>query len=150
MHKMRTHNKNSLFLMELLLSLLFLSLSCAAVLRPFAAAYKNRTEARRNNHIQTLATSTAELLEGWDGDYLLLADMFPDAAESTGCLVTYYDKSWEVCSKKEHQYQLLIYPDVNTLTRGALVNIKDSKGTLLYSIDVCFPNEIRKEGADES
>ena len=51
MSHMYRHSRNSLFLAELILALCFLSLVSAGCIRLFAAAYLDRTEARRLNFL---------------------------------------------------------------------------------------------------
>ena len=70
MKKITTHSKSSLFLMEMILSILILALTCTACIRIFAAAKTQRKEARELNHIQELVTSAGETLEGWDGQLI--------------------------------------------------------------------------------
>jgi len=63
MKKITTHSKSSLFLMEMILSILILALTCTACIRIFAAAKTQRKEARELNHIQELVTSAGETLQ---------------------------------------------------------------------------------------
>ena len=58
MKKTARHSKNSLFLMEMVMVLLFLSLSGAACVRIFATARENRIQTQEWIHIQSLTTST--------------------------------------------------------------------------------------------
>ena len=67
MKKLITHSKSSLFLIEMILSILILALTCTVCVRIFAAAKTQREEARELNHIQELVTSAGETLEGWNG-----------------------------------------------------------------------------------
>ena len=67
MKKSRHNSGTSLFLMEMILALLFLSLSSAACIQIFAAARKSRLQAEQWNQIQALTTSVGEVLEGTDG-----------------------------------------------------------------------------------
>ena len=64
MKKLITHSKSSLFLIEMILSILILALTCTVCVRIFAAAKTQREEARELNHIQELVTSAGETLEG--------------------------------------------------------------------------------------
>lgn len=54
MRKLYNHSKSTLFLMEMILSILILSLTCTACVQIFAAARNNREKARQYNHIQEL------------------------------------------------------------------------------------------------
>ena len=93
MKESRHNSGTSLFLMEMILALLFLSLSSAACIQIFAAARKNRLQAEQWNQIQALTTSVGEILEGTDGtdeQFLsllpggFLSGSFPTAVSFTG------------------------------------------------------------------
>ena len=68
MQKLNKRSGSSLFLMEMILSILILALACTACIRIFAAAGTDRRKARELNHIQTLTVSAGEILEGWTGN----------------------------------------------------------------------------------
>ena len=68
MKKTARHSKNSLFLMEMVMVLLFLSLSGAACVRIFATARENRIQTQEWIHIQSLTTSIGEIMEGTSGE----------------------------------------------------------------------------------
>lgn len=80
MQKLTSHSRSSLFLMEMILSILILALTCTACVRIFAAAKTQRQEARELNHIQELATCAGEALEGWDGELSSFSQIFETAA----------------------------------------------------------------------
>lgn len=80
MQKLTSHSRSSLFLMEMILSILILALTCTACVRIFAAAKTQRQEARELNHIQELATCAGEALEGWDGELSSFLQIFETAA----------------------------------------------------------------------
>lgn len=80
MQKLTSHSRSSLFLMEMILSILILALTCTACVRIFAAAKTQRQEARELNHIQELATCAGEALEGWDGELSSFSQVFETAA----------------------------------------------------------------------
>ena len=80
MKKKSSHSKTALFLMEMILSILILALTCTACVRIFAAAKTQRQEARELNHTQELATCAGEALEGWDGELSSFSQIFETAA----------------------------------------------------------------------
>lgn len=80
MQKLTSHSRSSLFLMEMILSILILALTCTACVRIFAAAKTQRQEARELNHTQELATCAGEALEGWDGELSSFSQIFETAA----------------------------------------------------------------------
>ena len=83
MKKITTHSKSSLFLMEMILSILILALTCTACIRIFAAAKTQRKEARELNHIQELVTSAGETLEGWDGQLSSFTRIFGQPSKTS-------------------------------------------------------------------
>ena len=80
MQKLTSHSRSSLFLMEMILSILIMALTCTACVRIFAAAKTQRQEARELNHTQELATCAGEALEGWDGELSSFSQIFETAA----------------------------------------------------------------------
>ena len=80
MQKLTSHSRSSLFLMEMILSILILALTCTACVRIFAAAKTQRQKARELNHIQELATCAGEVLEGCDGEPSSFSQIFETAA----------------------------------------------------------------------
>ena len=80
MQKLTSHSRSSLFLMEMILSILILALTCTACVRIFAAAKTQRQEARELNHTQELATCAGEALEGWNGELSSFSQIFETAA----------------------------------------------------------------------
>ena len=80
MQKLTSHSRSSLFLMEMILSILILALTCTACVRIFAAAKTQRQEARELNHTQELATCAGDALEGWDGELSSFSQIFETAA----------------------------------------------------------------------
>lgn len=90
MKKLITHSKSSLFLIEMILSILILALTCTVCVRIFAAAKTQREEARELNHIQELVTSAGETLEGWNGQLSSFISIFgqPSKTSALCCNIT--------------------------------------------------------------
>ena len=98
MKESRHNSGTSLFLMEMILALLFLSLSSAACIQIFAAARKNRLQAEQWNQIQALTTSVGEILEGTDGTDEQFLSLLPGGIKKNTNLIWYYDRNWQSCS----------------------------------------------------
>ena len=146
MKHFHSHSRSSLFLAELILALCFLALVCAGCVRLFAAAYLNRTEARRLNYIQENTIQTGELLEGWSGETDDLTTLFPEASLKEDCLLLYYDKNWSPSDEEDHVYCQEILPSVTENTKGALVSFTDTEGKELYQIQILYPLMPAAEG----
>ena len=87
MKKSQHNSSTSLFLMEMILTLLFLSLCSAACIQIFAAARKNRIQAEQWNQIQALTTSVGEALEGSNGSPKQLLALLPDGTQTDNSLI---------------------------------------------------------------
>lgn len=139
MRKLTTHSKSSLFLMEMLLSLLILSLSASACIRIFVSAWENRREAREWNHIQELTVSLGEITEGWDGKSDSFSLFFPKAVMTDGVLHCYYDDTWKSCSAKDAAYHLQVHPFTQGYLKNAELTFQTADGRALYSSTITFP-----------
>lgn len=164
MKKMTAHSKSSLFLMEMILSILILALTCTACVRVLAAAKDQRQKARELNHIQELTTSAGEALEGWDGQISSFVKIFgtpgrnPDKDSETDSnsaaisntsvylLSYYYDSKWNVCSEPSAIYTMTVQLSISDSEKNADLNFYNSQGKNLYQLSVTFPFENRKDG----
>ncbi|WP_022769525.1 MULTISPECIES: hypothetical protein [unclassified Butyrivibrio] len=99
----RSNSRLSLFLMELIVAIMFFSLSAAVCVRLFASAHimAETTENLSNATIWT--QNLAEAFEGKKGRLSDMADLFPDAvisyttsdpSMSDGSLVLFFDDKW--------------------------------------------------------
>jgi hypothetical protein len=152
MQKQIIHSKNSLFLVELIFSLLFLSLSCAICLQVFAAAYTNRMEARQWNHIQELTTTAGEALEGWDGseDSLapVLQQVFGDYISlQENTLTICFDQNWNSCEPQDACRTLTLTTFASSGIKGGNLSICNASGEILYTREIHFPFPGRKEAS---
>lgn len=143
MKKSQHNSGNSLFLMEMILALLFLSLSCAACVQIFGSAHKDQVRTEQLEHIQALTTSVGEALEGTDGSFRELLSLLPDGINENTELIWYYDHSWQNCSKKEASYEMVFVPDGKSSKAaeksGTLSFRQISDQTELYQISFLFP-----------
>ena len=150
MHKLKTHSRNSLFLMELILAICFLSLTSVTCVRLFAAAFRDREKARELNHAQELLTSFGEALEGWDGAFSSLEELFPDFTPQDGRLCASYSRSWKSVSPDEAFYQVLLAPELSSTEKGGLFLLKDSSGEELSQVRIRYPRTGGEEADDEA
>ena len=138
MKKTQHNSGTSLFLMEMILALLFLSLSSAACIQIFAAARKNRIQAEQWNQIQALTTSAGEALEGTDGSPAELLSLLPGGIQKEDNLIWYYDDTWQNCSEKNSSSE----------KSGELSFLQVSDKHMIYRIPLSFPAEYsEKEGS---
>lgn len=139
MRKLTSHSKTGLFLMEMILSLLILSLASAACIQIFGAAYKNRAKARELNHIQELTLTVGEILEGCDGKAGTILALLPEGTTENGILKYYYDTNWQSCTAADAVYQMHLSPTDNALKKGGNLSFYDAAGNELYNLSLRFP-----------
>lgn len=138
MKKSSTHSKTSLFLMEMIFVLLFLSVSSAACIRIFAAAKENQTKAQEWRHIQLLTTSVGEILESSDNAGNNFLSFFPDGIKKGNVIHCYYDKNWNSCSSTQAVYEMVL-KSTDSSGQSTLSFYTCSDSALLYTIDLRFP-----------
>ena len=140
MKKLQHNSGNSLFLMEMILALLFLSLSCAACIQVFAAARSNRLRAQQLNQIQALTTSMGEALEGTDGSNGQILSLLPNGSRKSADLVWYYDVAWQNCEDSESAYEMVFTPATSSQEKsGSLTFYRTTDHKELYQINLSFP-----------
>lgn len=140
MKESRHNSGTSLFLMEMILALLFLSLSSAACIQIFAAARKNRIQAEQWNQIQALTTSVGEVLEGTDGTDEQILSLIPDGTRKGADMIWYYDHTWQICSPKEASFKMILETDISSSERSGRLSFRQlSDDSELYRITLRFP-----------
>lgn len=146
MKKSRHNSGTSLFLMEMILALLFLSLSSAACIQIFAAARKSRLQAEQWNQIQALTTSVGEVLEGTDGTDEQILSLLPGGIKKNTSLIWYYNRNWQSCSSGEAACEMILETDISSEKSGELSFQQLSNGNELYRITLRFPvDDYRRE-----
>ncbi len=152
MKNITTHSKSGLFLMEMIFVLLFLGLTCGICVRLFAASYTARQKAREADHIQELVTNTGEILEGTDGTAESFLALMPDGNHTQdGSICYYYDKKWQISSRKNSIYKMDIALSRSDICKNAHIRISrlSGQGTeeIIYTQTIRFPlTQSTKEG----
>ena len=147
MKKSRHNSGTSLFLMEMILALLFLSLSSAACIQIFAAARKSRLQAEQWNQIQALTTSVGEVLEGTDGTDEQILSLLPGGIKKDTRLIWYYNRNWQSCSSGEAACEMILETDISSSEKSGELSFRQlSNGSELYRITLRFPvDDYRRE-----
>ena len=138
MQKLNKRSGSSLFLMEMILSILILALACTACIRIFAAAGTDRRKARELNHIQTLTVSAGE-----QDDFLSL---FPGGIAESGKIYYYYDKEWTICPEEEARYCLSVQLSLSNTKKEAELTFYNASHTILYETVITFPFSGKEAG----
>lgn len=149
--------KNSLFLMELILSILFFALTAAVCLQLFVKAHILSQETINLNHAITQAQNFAEVFLSDDGSLSCFPDYFIDQLTPDSCAYDdsntlrsfslFYDDNWEPSGASDHTYQITIaYTAADQpALRDVLITV--SGETKLYTIPLqkYIPQEVSYE-----
>lgn len=146
MQNLNKRSGSSLFLMEMILSILILALACTACIRIFAAAGTDRRKARELNHIQTLTVSAGEILEGWTGNPDDFLSLLPGGIAESDKIYYYYDKEWTICSEDEAQYSLSVQLSLSNTKKEAELTFYNASHTILYETVITFPFSGKEAG----
>ena len=148
MKESRHNSGTSLFLMEMIRALLFLSLSSAACIQIFAAARKNRFQAEQWNQIQALTTSVGEVLEGTDGTDEQILTLLPGGIQKDTGMVWYYDRNWQSCSSGEAACEMILETDISSSEKSGELSFRQlPNGSELYRITLRFPADDHRREA---
>ncbi len=98
------HSKSSLFLMELIISILFFSMASTVCIRLFVRAHTMGAQTINESHAVNIAQNLAEGFLGSEGDMDALHALFPEGTLQDGELVLYWDGEWQPCGLKDASY----------------------------------------------
>lgn len=101
----RTKSKSSLFLMEMIVTLLFFSIASAICVQLFAQAHILSRQAKELNAAVAISQSFVEVMRGTDGSIDSIWTQFMDADRiSDHELSQYYDSDFQICNKSDALY----------------------------------------------
>lgn len=131
----RRSSNLSLFLMELIMAIMFFSLSAAVCVRLFASAHILSENTKDLNNATIWSQNLAEVFTAEEGSLEKIAEHFPDAyvtidpadpQEKEGVIILFFDEDWNMIedSLTEGSYEAIlkisvddasrVYEDVNT------------------------------------
>lgn len=131
-------SKTSLFLMEMIISLLILSLTSCICVQIFGEARSLRERARQWNHVQELLVTAGEFLEGSSGTSEEYLALFPEGIEKDGHLYYYYDRFFESSSQENARYTMDLLFSRGKRQKSVIVSFY-KKEELFFSQEITFP-----------
>lgn len=118
---MRTHNKSTLFLMEMIIAILFFALSAAICVQLFVRTHEINEDSTNLVHATSLARNIAEIYKNGS-----LKDHYPYDTKNN----LYYDASWQKVSQPSH-FRVHLSFHTNALT----ITVYENKSSL-YTLKV--------------
>ena len=114
-------SKTSLFLMEVIITILFFSISGAVCVQFFVKAHTIGIQTKELNHAVTAAQGFAEVMRGTDGSIDSILAVYPDAVQGNDTFFeVFYDKDFLPCEPDAAVY----VSDVTLLPNGAIQNME--------------------------
>jgi len=130
---MNNRSRSTLFLIEQLIVIAVFAICAVACVSILATAFFYAGDSNAAGNALIAAESGAEIFKATGGDFGAVADMLGGAAEgsgSSGSVVVYYDKAWQVCGIADARYFLHFIGVVpndspgSNLVRGELIVAK--------------------------
>lgn len=121
---MQNKSRTSLVLMELIITILFFSLSSAVCVQLFVNSHLTTKETRKLNEAVNISQSIAEVMRGTDGSLASIQSYFPTATGDDNYFVIYFDESFNLTDDVE---QAKYATDVTV-----------SSVSKLYNMDITF------------
>lgn len=114
-------SKTSLFLMELIITILFFSIAGAVCVQFFVKAHTIGIQTKELNHAVTAAQGFAEVMRGTDGSIDSILAVYPDAIQGNDTFFeVFYDEEFLPCEPEAAVY----VSDVTLLPNGAIQNME--------------------------
>ena len=126
MGKTGTKKRNAFFV-EIIIVILFFSLSVVVSLELFVQGYMKSVLSEQKNRALIRAQSVAELAQGYDpsGDEPFSADLEGDSAffgEKGYCL--YYDEEWNAAEEKNAAFELTVRFEEENTGPGRMITVQ--------------------------
>lgn len=136
----RRNTRSSLFLIELMISVLFFALGSAVCIQVFVKAYTINEDARRLSFASLQASSAASALKYTNGSAEAMKEYFPQITEDENGLSVYYDKAFQECPKSDCFFSMHITQQKKDHAIYACIRITapDRKNPV-YSLDIHYP-----------
>ena len=114
-------SKTSLFLMELIITILLFAACGAVCVRLFVISYVMTKDTVELNESVSIAQGFAEVMRGSDGDIESVMQQYPDAIRGgEGFFEVFYNSDFETCSFEDAAY----VGDVTMTPNGAIQNME--------------------------
>lgn len=135
--KKEAPKRSSLFLMELIISILFFALASAVCIQIFTKAHLQSNQTADLNMAITKASSIAEYIQSTDDPLNVLQEQFPTSISNQQSLKIYYNKSWNPCNITNASYMVSIQIDTKQQMRIGTILVHQTNSTSpLYQLTV--------------
>ena len=133
----QTHSKSHLFLIEMIIIILFLSIASALCVRVFVASHKKSVGAEELSRAKELAGGVADIIRGsGEDDTVDLASYYPQGTPTEKGMLLYYDEDWAACDSEKQVYSMEIVIAEEEKERQGYIRVLDKDGQEIYALEV--------------
>lgn len=128
------NSRSGLFLMEMIISILFFSITSAITVQLFVKAHNIDDQSVSLSQGSIILQNLAEVFRSCDGDFVQTSQQFDDliSEHKENCFLIYYNENWDASS----------HPSQNGYTLEAVFSESDQLRTLNLSIYSNQDNQI--------
>lgn len=128
------NSRSGLFLMEMIISILFFSITSAITVQLFVKAHNIDDQSVSLSQGSIILQNVAEVFRSCDGDFVQTSQQFDDliSEHKENCFLIYYNENWDASS----------HPSQNGYTLEAVFSESDQLRTLNLSIYSNQDNQI--------
>jgi hypothetical protein len=127
-------SKSSLFLIELMLSILFFAIASSVCLQMFVKAHTLSQDSRDLTFATEAASTLSDYWKDCNGDYDLLIDelLFGEYTDET--FTVYYSKDGQSCEENEHYYTIYLTTTIDHSIMNAHICVENPT-KVVYEMD---------------
>lgn len=135
--KKENAKRSSLFLVELMVSILFFALASAVCIQIFAKSHTKSIETARLNMAVAKTQSAAEVFLNSDSPEDMLPVVFPEGQMNVDTFTMYYDKDFNSCKEKDASYALKIIIHSKAQDQISQITVSSiGSEKVIYSLEV--------------
>ena len=140
----RTTSKTSLFLMELIITILFFSLASTVCIQLFVKAHLLGEETIIQNHSIVIAQNIAESFYQFDGDIDSMCALLGATKAQDNSFSIYTDTQWNFCEKTDAAFiTTFSLTEENALVYGEILITNLKNASEVYSLSLASHIPIR-------
>lgn len=144
--KKNTPSKSSLFFIELIIAILFFTVTSGICIQLFSKSFLLSQSSKNLSTSSRLVSNIAEVLESCNGSLTEVKSLFPESAVYGDSLILYYDASWEKSSESDGKFTLITTVTGDSHKKEVSISSfeTDKPEKLLYSLatQIIIPHTI--------
>ena len=129
------HSKSSLFLMELIISILFFALASTVCIQLFVKSHVIAAQATNQNQATIQVQNLAEAFIASDGDLTVMKSWFAqDSLLSDNDFQLFFDKEWQPCFVSDSSFHIILISsgEIDGLLGADIIVLNKESSEMIY------------------